>query len=55
MLLKHLNMSADELLVLENNVKFFDISNREGHASKIYFHNLFGMNFNRENNDQKEK
>ena len=31
-----------------NNVKFFDETNREGHAAKVYFNSLFGKNFSRE-------
>lgn len=31
-----------------NQVKHRDITNREGHAAKVYFHALFGMNFNRD-------
>jgi hypothetical protein len=30
------NESYRELVILVNNLKDFDISNREGHASKIY-------------------
>ena len=28
-------------------IKFNDATNREGHAAKVYFNALFGMNFNR--------
>ncbi len=34
----------DELL---NDIKEYDVSNREGHAAKIYWHTLFGVDFNR--------
>ncbi|WP_062107079.1 type II CRISPR-associated endonuclease Cas1 [Bacillus niameyensis] len=33
---------------LSNNVLFEDSSNREGHAAKIYFNELFGTDFRRE-------
>ena len=46
-----LNKDLEELIVLHNDVKDHDISNREGHASKIYWHNLFGLNFKRHNDD----
>ena len=29
------------------DIKDYDISNREGHAAKIYWHTLFGIDFNR--------
>ena len=32
---------------LKNEVKEYDITNREGHAAKIYWHTLFGIEFNR--------
>ena len=32
---------------LKNEVKEYDITNREGHAAKIYWHTLFGREFNR--------
>lgn len=34
-----------------NNVKHSDISNREGHAAKVYFNSLFPKKFQRFNND----
>ena len=37
----------EKLIFLSNNIVEFDMSNREGHASKIYWHNLFDVNFNR--------
>jgi len=33
------------------DVKIGDISNREGHAAKVYFRQLFGNGFSRENDD----
>lgn len=33
-----------------NNVEIGDITNREGHAAKVYFHELFGTDFIRERN-----
>ena len=46
-----LNKDIEELILLHDEVKDYDISNREGHASKIYWHNLFGLNFKRHNDD----
>lgn len=43
--------AADKLLELSNELKDYDITNREGHASKIYWHSLFGINFKRFNDD----
>lgn len=31
------------------NLEFYDCSNREGHAAKVYFNALFGMEFSRNN------
>lgn len=36
-----------KLIELSKDIKSFDISNREGHASKIYWHALFSVEFNR--------
>ncbi|AZZ65645.1 type II CRISPR-associated endonuclease Cas1 [Metamycoplasma phocicerebrale] len=33
------------------NVKFMDLSNREGHAAKVYFKSLFGKEFIRDKNN----
>ena len=38
----------DKLIELSNNIVDFDITNREGHASKIYWHTLFDVNFKRD-------
>ena len=35
------------MIELSNDIKSFDITNREGHASKIYWHSLFSVEFNR--------
>ena len=43
----HYNASAKEMQLLLEDIKGFDISNREGHAAKLYWHNLFGLKFNR--------
>ena len=40
----------DEYLLLEDyveNIEINDITNREGHAAKVYFNALFGKKFNR--------
>lgn len=39
---------GSEIRSLMNDVKEYDISNREGHASKIYWHTLFGLDFSRQ-------
>ena len=43
---------TNELKQLIEDIREYDISNREGHAAKVYWHTLFGMDFNRrdENN-----
>lgn len=51
-LLKFLNIDTKDLDELKNEIDFFDISNREGHASKIYWHKLFGKNFNRDDDNE---
>lgn len=51
-LLNHLNIDTFDLEKLKNQVDFFDISNREGHASKIYWHKLFGKNFSRDDDNE---
>ena len=30
------------------NIEFFDNTNREGHAAKVYFNSLFGKGFSRD-------
>lgn len=50
--LKQLNLEVyQDLIHLYNEVKDYDISNREGHASKIYWHALFGKGFKRHEDD----
>ncbi len=49
-LLEDKNIS-DQLLKLGESVKEYDISNREGHASKIYWHALYGVQFKRFDDD----
>ena len=39
---------AEKLYDYAQNVIFFDQTNREGHAAKVYFNRLFGKNFSRE-------
>jgi len=41
------------LYQFSEEVQTGDISNREGHAAKVYFNNLFGKNFTRGNSDEK--
>lgn len=49
------NNSIDLLEQLKNNIKDYDVTNREGHASKIYWHNLFGLSFKRFDDDYVNK
>lgn len=48
------NENEDKFNIFEQTVKFFDVTNREGHAAKLYFNLLFGKDFIREqkSNDQ---
>ncbi len=52
-LLKNIQNSSnyDQLLEMLKDIKPYDISNREGHASKIYWHALFGLKFTRHQDD----
>ena len=34
-------------MIISREIKFADETNREGHAAKVYFNALFGMNFTR--------
>lgn len=38
---------ADLLYQYINEIEFGDVTNREGHAAKVYFNALFGMDFTR--------
>lgn len=49
--LKKENEIISKLLELYNEIIEYDVTNREGHASKIYWHSLFGMNFKRHEDD----
>lgn len=51
--LKHLGNteSSKKLVSYIPQVELGDASNREGHAAKVYFNSLFGMEFSRERND----
>lgn len=40
--------NADKLYEYAMTVEQFDMSNREGHAAKVYFNTLFGKKFNRD-------
>ena len=49
MLLKKLDISGyKKLLDFKEQVELDDKTNREGHAAKVYFNLLFGMDFSRE-------
>lgn len=43
--------STKEMEQLILDIKEYDVSNREGHAAKIYWHTLFGLSFNRRDED----
>lgn len=43
--------ACDKIRELRENIEYYDLTNREGHASKIYWHSLFGKNFKRHNED----
>ena len=43
--------SSNKLVSYLSQVELGDASNREGHAAKVYFNSLFGMEFSRERND----
>lgn len=50
--LRYFNLK--EYKLLENyifQVEHFDVTNREGHAAKVYFNSLFGVNFNRDDKE----
>ena len=52
MLLKNLNIKEyEKLLEFEEQVELDDKTNREGHAAKVYFNLLFGMDFSRDKED----
>lgn len=44
---------SKDLYQFSEEVQSGDISNREGHAAKVYFNNLFGKDFTRGNSDEK--
>lgn len=50
LVLKHFLNNSDldnYFLELINDVKIYDGSNREGHAAKVYWHHLYGLDFSR--------
>ena len=52
MLLKQLNINGyEKLLEYEKGVEIGDRTNREGHAAKVYFNLLYGMDFYRNEPD----
>ena len=52
MLLKKLDIKGyEKLLEFEKQVELDDKTNREGHAAKVYFNLLFGMDFSRDKED----
>ena len=56
MLLKKLKIDGyEKLLKFEEEVKVGDSTNREGHAAKVYFNLLYGIDFNRSTEDNTNK
>ncbi len=52
-LLKKLGKSeADMLFQYSKDVQFGDVTNREGHAAKVYFNALFGKTFHRDSDSE---
>lgn len=46
------NDNYQKLYEYVESLQLFDVTNREGHAAKVYFNSLFGLDFSRdENND----
>lgn len=53
LMLKKINSdNYDKLLSYTLDVSVGDSSNKEGHAAKVYFNSMFGMDFVRHNDDQ---
>ena len=48
-------MDTKKLLKFEEEVKVGDSTNREGHAAKVYFNLLYGIDFNRSTEDNTNK
>lgn len=49
LVLKYFQLPQSDLLFQYcNEIQFFDSTNREGHAAKVYFNAMFGKDFNRE-------
>lgn len=48
---KHDRKEANLLLSYANEVEYNDLTNREGHAAKVYFNSLFGKKFVRRSGD----
>lgn len=40
-------LEAEQLVIYANEIEIGDVTNREGHAAKVYFNSLFGMEFTR--------
>lgn len=43
---------AEKLMGYIDEIEFFDASNREGHAAKVYFNSLFGKSFSRSSDNE---
>ncbi|VEU63036.1 CRISPR-associated endonuclease Cas1, subtype II/NMENI [Malacoplasma iowae] len=44
-------LRSNIILEFMNQVQEYDITNREGHASKVYWNTLFGLDFTRDQNN----
>ena len=55
--LSYLKKEKESLLLkkLYSEIKEYDITNREGHAAKVYWHSLFDKNFKRHEDDYMNK
>lgn len=51
LLKRYNNRNNEKLFQYINELQYFDVTNREGHAAKVYFNSLFGVNFSREENN----
>lgn len=45
------NEVANQISVMSKQVRAYDVTNREGHASKLYWHAVYGLEFRRHDDD----
>ena len=48
MLKKYGFCTEEKLVTYADELEYFDNTNREGHAAKVYFNSLFGKGFSRD-------